>query len=99
MASVCWWLATVIIPTKAEEEVDAMPSMRAIAKEMDISITCLSLMVNRERKWRSNLYQKCVLFVNTSDVAVNTFRQEKVASQAGFEPTARCLEGSSANAN
>ena len=69
-------------------------SLRQIAKEMGISITYLSLMVNGKRKWRSDLYQHYTQLVNTSGEVVNTFRHEKVASQTGFEPATRCLEGS-----
>jgi hypothetical protein len=43
----------------------ARQSKRQIAKELDISPTCLSYMVNGKRQWSKNLYQRYIGVVNT----------------------------------
>ncbi len=49
------------------------PSLRQIAKELDISPAYLSYMVNGKRPWRKDLYQRYMGVVNTF-----------VNSEAGF---------------
>ena len=41
------------------------PSLRQIAKELDISTAYLSYMVNGKRPWRKDLYQRYMGVVNT----------------------------------
>ena len=41
------------------------PSLREIAKELDISPAYLSYMVNGKRPWRKDLYQRYMGVVNT----------------------------------
>ena len=41
------------------------PSLRDIAKELDISPAYLSYMVNGKRPWRKDLYQRYMGVVNT----------------------------------
>ena len=41
-------------------------SLRQIAKELGISPAYLSYMVNGQRPWRSDLYERYCQFVNTS---------------------------------
>ena len=73
------------------------PSLRQIASELEISPAYLSYMVNGKRPWRKDLYQRYMgvvnTFVNSEPGSVNKM-EIKVASQAGFEPATRCLEGS-----
>ena len=42
-----------------------MPSMRAIAKEMEISVSYLSLMTSGKRPWRADLLEQYNQLVNT----------------------------------
>ena len=72
-------------------------SLRKIAKELDISPAYLSYMVNGERPWRPDLYQRYQYFVNTS---VNTEHQNgkmnadtaaTVVGGTGLEPVTSAM--------
>ena len=47
-------------------------SLRAIAKELEISPAYLSYMINGKRPWRSDLYDRYSQVVNTKIDSVNT---------------------------
>ena len=47
-------------------------SLRAIAKELEISPVYLSYMINGKRPWRSDLYDRYRQVVNTKINSVNT---------------------------
>ena len=47
-------------------------SLRAIAKELEISSAYLSYMINGKRPWRSDLYDRYRQVVNTRIDSVNT---------------------------
>ena len=47
-------------------------SLRAIAKELEISPAYLSYMINGKRPWRSDLYDQYSQVVNTKIDSVNT---------------------------
>ena len=80
-------------------------SLRRIAKELRISPAYLSYMLNGERPWRKNLYQRYMGVVNTfvnSDVVgegtrlevgegISSSREGNVERAMGFEPTTSCL--------
>ena len=51
------------------------PSMRQIAKELEISPAYLSYMLNGKRPWRKDLYQRYMGVVNSKDSAVNISSQ------------------------
>ena len=46
------------------------PSLRDIAKELDISPAYLSYMVNGKRPWRKDLYQRYMEVVNSEEAMV-----------------------------
>ena len=46
-------------------------SLRAIAKELEISPAYLSYMINGKRPWRKDLYQRYPGVVNTEEPYVN----------------------------
>ena len=46
-------------------------SLRAIAKELEISPAYLSYMINGKRPWRKDLYQRYMGVVNTEEPYVN----------------------------
>ncbi len=51
-----------------------MPSMRFIAKELGISHSYLSYMVNGKRPWSPELYNRYQQLVTTSPSVVTTFK-------------------------
>ncbi len=61
-------------------------SLRAIAKELEISPAYLSYMVNGKRPWRKDLYQRYMgvvnTFVNRGVERVNRTTSESVANTA-----------------
>ena len=69
-------------------------SLRAIAKELDISPAYLSYMVNGKRPWRKDLYQRYMGVVNTfvntnpdeNDSKTTKRPPRKVASMVNFVP-------------
>ncbi len=77
------------------------PSLRQIAKELDISTAYLSYMVNGKRPWRKDLYQRYMGVVNTfvnSDGPTVNKRRVPIAFQARsmerakrFELSTSCL--------
>ena len=64
------------------------PSLRQIAKELDISPAYLSYMVNGKRPWRKDLYQRYMGVVNTivnSDgPSVNRTTRESTPKDGSF---------------
>ena len=76
------------------------PSLRHIAHELDISPAYLSYMVNGNRPWGKDLYQRYMgvvnTFVNSVGPSVNNqslengFTDAQIGAGGGFEPPAFC---------
>ena len=64
------------------------PSLRQIAKELDISPAYLSYMVNGKRPWRKDLYQRYMgvvnTFVNSEPPSVNRTTMEATPEDGSF---------------
>ena len=58
--------------------------MRQIAKELEISPAYLSYMVNENRPWRRDLYQRYMGVVNSEQESVNEDDRAIVAAGAIF---------------
>ena len=66
-------------------------SLRAIAKELEISPAYLSYMINGKRPWRSDLYDRYRQVVNTKINSVNT--SDVVSDTKKRARSARYLHG------
>jgi len=66
-------------------------SLRAIAKELEISPAYLSYMINGKRPWRKDLYQRYMGVVNTKINSVNT--SDVVSNTKKRARSARYLHG------
>ena len=65
------------------------PSMRQIAKELEISPAYLSYMLNGKRPWRKDLYQRYMgvvnTFVNSDAAGVNTSNENAACKGSGTD--------------
>jgi hypothetical protein len=75
----------------------ARQSKRQIAKELDISPTCLSYMVNGKRQWSKNLYQHHIGVVNNEGPRDNGEKEGPFSRVAYF--THRLVGGSARESN